>query len=94
MPRHRVGLGYASALSRVRQAYGVDLSLEVVYSGEFTVAELAKVIELKEGKGGGWGRWYRQFRYCRNPFDTTVRPCRRHLVMGGLIVHGGSDAPW
>src|ERR1019366_7170786 len=28
-------------LSRVRQIYGVDLSLEVVYSGEFMVAELA-----------------------------------------------------
>jgi len=35
-------------LSRVRQNYGVDLSLEVVYSGEFTVAELAKAVELKE----------------------------------------------
>jgi len=30
----------------------------------------------------------------RNPFDTTTRPCRRYLVMGGLVVHGGSDAPW
>jgi hypothetical protein len=35
-------------LSRVRQIHGVDLSLEVVYSGEFTVAELAKAVELKE----------------------------------------------
>jgi FkbH-like protein len=35
-------------LSRVRQIYGVDLSLEVVYSGEFTLAELAKAVELKE----------------------------------------------
>ena len=35
-------------LSRVRQTYGVDLSLEIVYSGEFTVAELAKAVELKE----------------------------------------------
>lgn len=35
-------------LSRVRQIHGVELSLEVVYSGEFTVAELAKAIELKE----------------------------------------------
>ncbi|MBZ5724668.1 MAG: HAD-IIIC family phosphatase [Acidobacteriia bacterium] len=40
-------------LSRVRQIYGVDLSLEVVYSGEFTVAELAKAIELKEMEQGG-----------------------------------------
>ncbi|HEY1342546.1 MAG TPA: HAD-IIIC family phosphatase [Bryobacteraceae bacterium] len=35
-------------LSRVRQIYGVDLTLEVVYTGDFTVAELAKAIELKE----------------------------------------------
>ena len=35
-------------LSRVRQIHGVDLSLEVVYSGDFTVAELAKAVELKE----------------------------------------------
>src|SRR5205807_3702798 len=40
-------------LSRVRQIYGVDLSLEVVYSGEFTVAELAKAIELKEIEQSG-----------------------------------------
>jgi FkbH-like protein len=40
-------------LSRVRQVYGVDLSLEVVYSGEFTVAELAKAIELKEIEQSG-----------------------------------------
>ena len=35
-------------LSRVRQIYLVDLSLEIVYSGEFTVAELAKAIELQD----------------------------------------------
>lgn len=41
-------------LSRVRQMLGVDVSLEVVYSGDFTVAELAKAIELKEiEKAGG-----------------------------------------
>lgn len=40
-------------LSRVRQLYGVDLSLEVVYSGEFMVAELAKAIELKEIEQAG-----------------------------------------
>jgi FkbH-like protein len=40
-------------LSQVRQIYGVDLSLEVVYSGEFTVAELAKAVELKEIEKGG-----------------------------------------
>jgi FkbH-like protein len=40
-------------LSRVRQLYAVELSLEVVYSGEFTVAELAKAIELKEIEQSG-----------------------------------------
>ena len=35
-------------LARVRQRYGVELSLEVVYSGEFSVAELARAIEAKE----------------------------------------------
>jgi FkbH-like protein len=40
-------------LSRVRQVYGVELSLEVVYSGEFTVAELAKAVERKEIEQAG-----------------------------------------
>jgi len=40
-------------LSRVRQIYGVELSLEVVYSGEFTVSELAKAVELKEIEQSG-----------------------------------------
>ena len=40
-------------LSRIRQTQGVELSLEVVYSGEFTVAELAKTIELKELEQSG-----------------------------------------
>jgi FkbH-like protein len=40
-------------LSRVRQIYGMDLSLEVVYSGDFTVAELAKALKLKEIEQSG-----------------------------------------
>jgi FkbH-like protein len=41
-------------LSRVRQLCGVEVSLDVVYAGEFTVAELAKAIELKEiAQAGG-----------------------------------------
>jgi FkbH-like protein len=40
-------------LSRVRQIHGVELSLEVVYSGEFTIAELAKAVELKEIEQAG-----------------------------------------
>jgi len=34
-------------LARVRERYGVDLSFEIVYSGDFTVAELARAIEIK-----------------------------------------------
>ncbi len=34
-------------LSRVRQAYQVDLPLDVVYSSAFTIAELAKAIEVR-----------------------------------------------
>lgn len=40
-------------LSRVRQVYSVELSLEVVYTGDFTVAELAKAVELKEIERSG-----------------------------------------
>jgi acyl carrier protein len=35
-------------LSRIRQQFGVDLSLDVVYGGPLTVAELARAIELGE----------------------------------------------
>jgi FkbH-like protein len=40
-------------LSRVREAYQVDLSLDVVYSSVFTVAELAKAIELRQIEQAG-----------------------------------------
>jgi FkbH-like protein len=40
-------------LSRVRQTFNVDLSLEVVYGGPFTVAELAKAIDVAEIEHAG-----------------------------------------
>jgi FkbH-like protein len=40
-------------LSRVRQTFNVDLSLEVVYGGPFTVAELAKAIDVAEIEQAG-----------------------------------------
>ena len=40
-------------LSAVRQAFDVDLSLDVVYAGDFTVAELAKAIELGQIREAG-----------------------------------------
>jgi acyl carrier protein len=44
-------------LSLVRQTFDIDLSLKVVYSGEFTVAELAKAIELRQIEGAGAARY-------------------------------------
>ena len=35
-------------LSRVRETFDADLSLDVVFTGVFSVAELAKAIELHE----------------------------------------------
>lgn len=40
-------------LSRVRQTFDIDLSLEIVYGGAFTVAEMAKAIELKQIEQAG-----------------------------------------
>ncbi len=40
-------------LSRVRQAHQVDLPLDVVYSSAFTVAELAKAIEIRQIEQAG-----------------------------------------
>lgn len=59
-------------LSRVRQIYGVDLSLEVVYSGEFTVAELAKAVELKEIEQAG-GEYEELLREVEGLSDEEVR---------------------
>ena len=59
-------------LSRVRQTLGVDVSLEVVYSGEFTVAELAKAIELKEIEQAG-GDYQDLLRELEDLSDEEVR---------------------
>jgi len=40
-------------LARVRERYGVELSFEVVYSGDFTVAELARAIEISRLQEAG-----------------------------------------
>ncbi len=39
-------------LSRVRQALGVEVSLEVVYGADFTVEELARTVELDQTDSG------------------------------------------
>jgi len=59
-------------LSRVRQIYGVELSLEVVYSGEFMVAELAKAIELKEIEQAG-GNYHELIQELEGLSDAEVR---------------------
>ncbi|MBS1855861.1 MAG: HAD-IIIC family phosphatase [Acidobacteria bacterium] len=59
-------------LSRVRQIYGIELSLEVVYSGEFTVAELAKAIELKEIEQAG-GDYHELLEELEGLSDEEVR---------------------
>jgi acyl carrier protein len=59
-------------LSRVRQIYAVELSLEVVYSGEFTVAELAKAIELKEIEQAG-GNYHELLQELDGLSDEEVR---------------------
>jgi acyl carrier protein len=59
-------------LSRVRQVLGVELSLEVVYSGEFTVAELAKAVELKEIEQAG-GNYQDLLRELEGLSDEEVR---------------------
>jgi hypothetical protein len=40
-------------LSRVRETFDVDLSLDVVFTGVFSVAELAKAIEVQEIEEAG-----------------------------------------
>jgi FkbH-like protein len=60
-------------LARVRERYGVDLSLEVVYAGDFTVAALARAIERNQAEqagGAGYGELWREI---ENLSDDQVR---------------------
>jgi acyl carrier protein len=70
-------------LSRVRQAWGVDLSLEVVYSGEFTVAELAKAIELKEMEQSAGGQYEELLKELEGLSDEEVRALLAQEQEGG-----------
>jgi acyl carrier protein len=60
-------------LSAVRQAFDVDLSLEIVYSGAFTVAELAKAIELYEIQEAGEGEYAELLKELEGLSDEEVR---------------------
>jgi len=60
-------------LSLVRQTFDLDLSLKVVYSGDFTVAELAKAIELREIEQAGAGRYAEILKEVESLSDEEVR---------------------
>lgn len=60
-------------LSRVRDRYGVNLSLEVVYSGEFNVAELARAIELNQIEQAGGTAYGDLLREVERLTDEEVR---------------------
>jgi FkbH-like protein len=60
-------------MSRVRQELGVDLSLELVYSGVFTVAELAEAIEVKEMERSGGDQYAALLAELEGLSDEEVR---------------------
>ena len=60
-------------LSVVRQTFDVDISLKVVYGSEFTVAELAKAIELREIENAGEGRYAAILKEIESLSDEEVR---------------------
>jgi FkbH-like protein len=60
-------------LSLVRQTFDLDLSLKVVYSGDFTVAELAKAIDLREIEEAGAGRYAAILEELNGLSDEEVR---------------------
>jgi FkbH-like protein len=60
-------------MARVRQEFGVDLSLELVYSGAFNVAELAEAIEVKEIESAGGDQYAALLQELESLSDEEVR---------------------
>jgi FkbH-like protein len=60
-------------LSRLKDELGVELSLEVVYGADFTVAELAKAIELRELEMAGADRYAALLAEVESLSDEEVR---------------------
>jgi len=60
-------------LSQVRQMFDVDLSLKVVYDGDFTVAELAKAIELRQIQTAGADQYATILEELEHLSDEEVR---------------------
>jgi acyl carrier protein len=60
-------------LSRIQEKMGVELSLDVVYSADFTIAELAKAIELREIELAGADDYSRLLAEVEAMTDDEVR---------------------
>ena len=60
-------------LSRLKQELGIELSLEVVYGADFTVAELAKAIELHEIEMAGADQYAALLAEVESLTDEEVR---------------------
>jgi FkbH-like protein len=60
-------------MSRVRKEFDVELSLELVYSGAFTVTALAEAIELKEFERSGAEEYAALLREMEGLSDQEVR---------------------
>jgi FkbH-like protein len=60
-------------LSRLKEELGIELSLEVVYGADFTVAELAKAIELREIELAGADRYAAMLAEVESLSDEEVR---------------------
>ena len=60
-------------MSRVRDTFGVDLTLDVVFKGNFSVAELAKAIELFEIEQAGSDEYAEILKELEGLSDEEVR---------------------
>ena len=60
-------------LSRLKEELGIELSLEVVYGADFTVAELAKAIELREIEMAGAEQYAAMLAEVESLSDDEVR---------------------
>jgi FkbH-like protein len=60
-------------LSRLKEELGIELSLEVVYGADFTVAELTKAIELREIEMAGAERYAAMLAEVESLSDEEVR---------------------
>jgi FkbH-like protein len=72
-------------LSRLKEELGIELSLDVVYGADFTVAELAKAIELREIEMAGAERYAALLAEVESLSDEEVRE---------LLAQESGEAPY